>query len=158
MVPCGAQVTLVLGSSTQGAFPGAGQAGIPRACRPPAQPPHPLCTEAPSWLWFSPCFSNYAEWARNSSSGALFGSYHHRPGGLLLPSFQPSQRLALCGTCPCCFDFCPHVVLIASGFWVVCHPPHPPPCLGPDRPGQVARGGGQAVWGGFSVPHPGLSS
>lgn len=53
--------------------------------------------EAPSWLCFSPCFSNYVGRAKNSSSGALFGSSQHcprKPAAPLAPAAAP------CGTCP----------------------------------------------------------
>nr|XP_060463482.1 uncharacterized protein LOC132662114 [Panthera onca] len=63
---------------------GGGGAGVgDRIPGPGCDPTHPSPAawpmEAPSWLWFSPCFSNYVGWAKNSSSGALFGSCHHRP-------------------------------------------------------------------------------
>lgn len=133
----GSRVTLAPGSQHAGS---PARPGHPPT-RPPASPPPASAapTQAPSWPWFSPCFSNYVEWAKNSSSGALFGSRHHRPRSLPLPSLQLAPRAALRGTCPCCLDFCPHAFLLtgASGLCA--------PCTGPDRPGQVARGGVQAA-------------
>ena len=137
----------------QGALPG--QASIPRALQLglPAPSVAAAATEAPSWLCFSPCFSNYVEWAKNSSSGALFGSYHHGPRKPAASLARPSQQPALCGMCPCCFDFCPHTFLIAGGFlgsalpapglndlsrWLVAVST---PCVWFHRPGWPGRAG-----------------
>lgn len=77
----------------------------PRACVPssaslPAPSLAAAPTEVPGWLWFSPCFSNYVEWAKNSSSGPLFGSYHRDPGRPLLLLLPAARGPAPRGTCP----------------------------------------------------------
>lgn len=124
--------------------------------RPPASPPPASAapTEAPSWLWFSPCFSNYVEWAKNSGSGPYLGVTTAVRGACCFPRAG--------GTCPCCLDFCPHAFLIAGASGLGA------PRVGPDPPGQVAPGAVQArealppgvarrCRGGFPVPHPSLS-
>lgn len=101
--------------------------------RPPASPPPASAapTEAPSWLWFSPCFSNYVEWAKNSGSGPYLGVTTAVRGACCFPRAG--------GTCPCCLDFCPHAFLIAGASGLGA------PRVGPDPPGQVAPGAVQAA-------------
>lgn len=146
-------------ASTQGALPGLAASPAPAALWRglPAPLQQPL-TEAPSWLRFPPCFSNYVEWAKNSSSGALFGSYHQ----ILAPALAAAASL---GDAPLLFRLLspriPHC-------WGLLH--GTPPCSGPDQPGQVARGSVQAAWppcparpgcagaGALSIPEPWLPS
>lgn len=110
-------------ASQRGRMPGPGCDPTHRASASASLPrPSPAAwpTEAPSWLWFSPCFSNYVGWAKNSSSGALFGSSHHHPRKPGAP-LTPALAVAPCGTRPCC-DIRPRAFLTTGGFWAVCVP------------------------------------
>lgn len=153
----GSRVTLAPGSQHAGS---PARPGHPPT-RPPASPPPASAapTQAPSWPWFSPCFSNYVEWAKNSSSGALFGSRHHRPRSLPLPSLQLAPRAALRGTCPCCLDFFVPTHSSSRGL-LGCAPPargltDPGRWLvGVSRPRGFAARGGQALPGRVPGPPP----
>lgn len=139
---------------------------LPLGLPTPSSPPKPL-REAPSWLRFPPCFSNYVEWAKNSSSGALFGSYHPVRGGLLIPSLQPLSGPLFVGRAPVVLTFVPtHSSSLGASGQCTPFPPPPRPsllwasttwvggsreCPGPGAsPPRVAG----LCRGGFSVPHP----
>lgn len=153
-------MTLALGNQHAGSPSGLATIPAPAALRLglPAPSAAAAPTEAPSWLRFPPCFSNYVEWAKNSSSGALFGSYHQ----ILTPALSAAASL---GDVPLSFrrwsPRIPHCWGLLDGT---------PPCSGPEQPGQVARGSVQAVWppcpawpgcagaGALSIPRPWLPS
>lgn len=104
----------------------------PRACVPfsaslPAPSLAAAPTEVPGWLWFSPCFSNYVEWAKNSSSGPLFGSYHQRPRAPALAAAPSRSGARPSGDLPCSSDFCP---------WAFLTPVGQPPPRGPSDLGR----------------------
>lgn len=126
-------MTLVTGNQHARSPLGLAPISAPAASRSASPPPPPLrsrSAEAPSWLRFPPCFSNYVEWAKNSSSGALFGSYHPVRGGLLIPSLQPLSGPLFVGRAPVVLTFVPtHSSSLGASGQCTPFPPPPRPSL-----------------------------
>lgn len=132
------------------------QAESPSWARLQSQPPPPAAslTEAPSWLCFSPCFSNLWNGLKTAVAGPYVGVTSPSRGSLLPPLLQGP---ALCGACPSCCGFCPHAFLITGDLWAggssgpcaqgsqaACsrHPSVPPTQAFPDE----AVAAGRLVW------------
>lgn len=128
--------------------------------RPPASPPPASAapTEAPSWLWFSPCFSNYVEWAKNSGSGPYLGVTTAVRGACCFPRAGPLRGRLSVGRVPVVLTFVPtHSSSLGLLGWA---PPEWGPThlgrwlLGLSRPRGFAAQGGQALPGRVPRPPP----